>query len=75
MATMTIKYDNRNKTVKKLLDSLIYSGAIQPIDEKSKRVAEFKSALRETQIIAKDIAANGTKEYKTLDDLLDEDHS
>ncbi|MDR1114807.1 MAG: hypothetical protein LBL33_01380 [Tannerella sp.] len=73
MATMTIKYDNRNKIIKNLLDSLIYSGAIHPIDEKDKQIAKFRSALRETQAIANDIATKGTKGYKTLDDLLDED--
>ncbi|MDR0699400.1 MAG: hypothetical protein LBG28_09340 [Tannerella sp.] len=59
--------------MKNLPEGLIYSGATQPIDEKSKRVARFKSTLRETQIIAKDITAKGTIEYKTLDDLLDEE--
>jgi hypothetical protein len=73
MATMTIKYDNRNKTVKNLLTGLIDSGIIHPADAKEERIAEFKSALREAKEMAKDIAENGTKGYKTLDDLLDED--
>jgi hypothetical protein len=73
MATMTIKYDNRNKIVKNLLDSLIYSGAIYPIDEKDRQKAKFRSALREAQAIADDITVKGTNGYKTLDNLLDED--
>jgi hypothetical protein len=73
MATMTIKYDNRNKTVTNLLNGLIYSGIIEPVDAKEKRIAEFESALREAREMAKDIAINGTKGYKTLDELLEED--
>jgi hypothetical protein len=68
-----IKYDNRNKIVKNSLNSLIYSGVIHPIDEKDRQKAKFRSALREAQAIADDITVKGTKGYKTLDDLLDED--
>jgi hypothetical protein len=69
MATMTIKYDSRNKTVKNLLDGLIHSGIIHPTDAKETRIAEFKSALREAKEMAENIAA-GTKDYETMDDFL-----
>jgi hypothetical protein len=70
MATMTIKYDNRNKTVTNLLNGLIYSGIIQPVDAKEKRIAEFESALREAREMAKDIAKNGIDGYQTMDEFL-----
>ncbi|GHT01169.1 hypothetical protein AGMMS49525_01190 [Bacteroidia bacterium] len=40
---------------------------------KDKHIAEFKEAIRETEAMAKDIRLNGTKGYKTLDELLAED--
>ncbi len=77
MTTMTIQYDNRNRTVTKLLNGLLHSGIIwveQPkMTAKEKHIENFKSALRETEAMAKDIAINGIAGYKTLDDLLNEE--
>jgi len=37
------------------------------------RISAFKTALQETKSMSADIIQNGTKGYKTLDDLLNED--
>ncbi|GHV22741.1 hypothetical protein FACS189428_5250 [Clostridia bacterium] len=40
---------------------------------REKHIAEFKEAIRQTEEMVKDIRLNGTKGYKTLDELLAED--
>jgi hypothetical protein len=45
---------------------------IKPGTAKEKRIAEFKQALKETKEMAENIAA-GNKNYKTLDELLNEE--
>jgi hypothetical protein len=40
---------------------------------REKHIAKFKEAIRETEAMVKDIRINGTKGYKTLDELLAED--
>lgn len=69
---MVIEYDERNKTVKRVLESLISGGLIQRknTSAKDKRIAEFKQALRESREIAADIAENGIEGYQTMDDFL-----
>ena len=75
MTTMTIQYDNRNRTVTKLLNGLLHSGIIwveQPkMTAKEKHIEDFKSALRETEAMAKDIAINGIAGYETMDEFLE----
>ncbi|GHT65970.1 hypothetical protein FACS189452_01040 [Bacteroidia bacterium] len=49
----------------------------KPISRKptarERHIAEFKEAIRQTEVMVKDIRQNGTKGYKTLDELLSED--
>ncbi|MDR0792412.1 MAG: hypothetical protein LBE82_03825 [Chitinophagaceae bacterium] len=71
MATMTIEYNEKDKYAKKVLTGLIGSGIIRRKNEvENKKISSFKTALSETKTMAKDIAQNGIKGYKTLDDLL-----
>jgi hypothetical protein len=37
---------------------------------KEKHIAEFKEAIRQTEVMAKDIRANGTEGYQTMDEFL-----
>ncbi|GHV61080.1 hypothetical protein FACS1894195_1040 [Bacteroidia bacterium] len=50
---------------------------VKPISRKptarERHIAEFKEAIQQTEVMVKDIQQNGTKGYKTLDDLLAED--
>ncbi|MDR1340440.1 MAG: hypothetical protein LBK58_10370 [Prevotellaceae bacterium] len=45
---------------------------MKPVTAKEKHIAEFKQALKETKEIAENIVA-GNKNYKTLDELLNEE--
>jgi hypothetical protein len=73
MTEMIIEYDEKNKTVKQVLDAMLSSGVIRrKKTAKEKRIAEFKQALKEAKEIEKNIAA-GIKNYKTLDELLNEE--
>jgi hypothetical protein len=45
---------------------------IKPVTAKEKRIAEFKHALKETKEMAENIVAVN-KNYKTLDELLNEE--
>jgi hypothetical protein len=73
MTEMVIEYDEKNKTVKQVLDAMISSGVIRrKKTAKEKRIEEFKQALRETKEMVENIAA-GNNNYKTLDELLNEE--
>jgi glutaredoxin 2 len=72
MTELIIEYDEKNKTVKQVLDAMISSGVIRKKrTAKEKRIAEFKQALKETKEIVENITS-GVKDYKTLDELLNE---
>ena len=74
MATMTIEYNEKNKYARQVLTGLIGSGLIRRKDGvRNPRIAAFKTALQETQMISADIVRNGINGYRTLDDLLNED--
>jgi hypothetical protein len=74
MTTMTIEYNENDRYARQLLTGLIGSGIIRRKNEmRNSRVAAFKTALRETQMMSADIMQNGINGYKTLDDLLNED--
>jgi len=74
MATMTIEYNEKDRYARQVLTGLIGSGLIRRKERmKSPRVAAFKTALQETKMMSADIMQNGINNYKTLDDLLNED--
>jgi hypothetical protein len=71
MATMTIEYNEKNKSVMQVLTGLIGAGIIHRKNET--KIFEFKAALHEVKIMSADISLNGIGGYKTLDDLLSEE--
>jgi hypothetical protein len=74
MKTMIIEYNENNRYARQVLTGLIGSGIIRRKNAtRSPRISAFKAALQETITMSADIAQNGTKRYKTLDDLLNED--
>ena len=74
MATMTIEYNEKDKYARQVLTGLIGAGLIRRKDRiKNSRIAAFKMALQETQMMSASIVQNGINGYKTLDDLLNED--
>jgi hypothetical protein len=74
MATMTIEYNERDKYAKQVLSGLIGAGIIRRTNKvRNPKISAFKTALEETKTMSEDIFQNGTKGYKTLDDLLNED--
>jgi hypothetical protein len=69
----------KNNIGKKKMDDLLHflksrniEAEIKPVTVKEKRIAAFKQALKETKEMAENIAA-GNKNYKTLDELLNEE--
>jgi hypothetical protein len=73
MQTMVIEYNERNLAAKKILDGLLSAGMIRVKKSAGeKRIEEIKKAILETEAMVADIRKNGTKGYKTLDELLSE---
>jgi hypothetical protein len=71
MTEMIIEYDEKNKTIKQVLDAMISSGVIRKKrTAKEKRIAEFKQALKETKEMVENIAA-GNDNYETMDEFLE----
>ena len=75
MVTMTIEYNERDKYAKQVLSGLIGAGIIRRTTNRVRnpKISAFKTALQETKTMSADILQKGTKGYKTLDDLLNED--
>jgi hypothetical protein len=69
----------KNDIGKKKMDDLLFflksrktEVEIKPVTAKEKRIAEFKHALKETQEMTENIVG-GNKNYKTLNELLNEE--
>jgi hypothetical protein len=71
MKELIIEYDEKNKTVNKLLDAMISSGVShKKRTAKEKRIAELKQSLKEAKEMAENIAA-GNDHYETMDEFLE----
>lgn len=72
MTTLTISYNEKNRTAEEVLIGLIKSGAItvKGIDENFER--KIKKAIREAENIAADIEQNSSKKLRTMDDVINE---
>jgi hypothetical protein len=74
MTTVLVEYDEKKKSSRQVIEGLIGAGVLvlKDLNEFSEKLM-LKNALKETVLIAKDIKEHGIGDYKTLDDLLDED--
>lgn len=56
------------------MDTKANPAVVRPkLTAREKHIAEFKEAIRETEAMVADIRKNGTKGYKTLEQMLAED--
>jgi uncharacterized damage-inducible protein DinB len=71
MKTMIIEYNERNASVKHILDGLVSSKRIRiKKSSKEQHLEELEEAVRQTETMMTDIRRNATEGYQTMDEFL-----
>ena len=70
MATVTLKYDAHNSTVRRLLDGLVSSGLFQVQSEEEKEREEIRDNMYIVSKMIADIRTEGSANYQNMDSFL-----
>ncbi len=70
MATLTLEYDARNSTVRRLVRGLLSSGLFRVRSEEEKERVEIQENMRTASKMVDDIRANGSSNYQNMDSFL-----
>ena len=70
MATMTLEYDARNSTVRKLLEGLLSSGLFREQSEHEKEREAIQKNMRTANKMIADIRTGGSAKYQNMDSFL-----
>ena len=70
MATLTLEYDARNSTVRRLVEGLLSSGLFWVQSEQEKERAEIQKNMRTARKMIEDIRMNGSSNYQNMDSFL-----
>jgi roadblock/LC7 domain-containing protein len=70
MATLTLEYDARNSTVRRLVEGLLSSGLFRVKSEQEKERIEIQKNMRTANKMIKDIRINGSSKYQNMDSFL-----
>jgi hypothetical protein len=70
MATLTLEYDARNSTVRRLIEGLLASGLFRIQSEEEKERIEIQENMRIAGKMIKDISLNGSSKYQNMDSFL-----
>ena len=70
MATLTLEYDARNSTVRRLIEGLLSSGLFRVQSEQEKERAEIQKNMRTASKMIEDIRMNGSSKYQNMDSFL-----
>jgi len=70
MATITLKYDARNSTVRQLLEGLVSSGLFQVQSEYEKERKAIHENMRTANKMIADIRTGGSANYQNMDSFL-----
>ena len=70
MATLTLEYDARNSTVRRLVEGLLSSGLFRVQSEQEKECIEIQKNMRTASKMIDDIRINGSSKYQNMDSFL-----
>ena len=70
MATLTLEYDARNDTVRRLVGGLLSSGLFRVQSEQEKERAEIQKNMRTASKMIEDIRINGSSKYQNMGSFL-----
>ena len=70
MATLTLEYDARNSTVRRLIEGLLSSGLFSVQSEQEKERIEIQKNMRTASKMIEDIRINGSSKYQNMDSFL-----
>jgi len=70
MATLTLEYDARNSTVRRLIDELLSSGLFRVQSEEEKERAEIHENMHTVSKMIDDIRVNGSSNYQDMDSFI-----
>jgi hypothetical protein len=70
MATLTLEYDARNSTVRRLVEGLLSSGLFRVQSKQEKECAEIQENMRTVSKMIDDIRVNGSSSYENMDSFL-----
>lgn len=72
MAKITLSYDSRNTSVRKILQVLLDSGLVKEERSETKAEKAFRRSFKEAMEIKQKLISGNTEGLSSLDDLLNE---
>ncbi|MDR2148404.1 MAG: hypothetical protein LBE91_18330 [Tannerella sp.] len=70
MATLTLEYNARNSTVRRLIEGLLSSGLFKVQSDIEKEQSEIGKNMKTVNKMIADIQANGSAKYENMDEFL-----
>ena len=70
MATLTLEYDARNSTVRRLIEGLLSSSLFRVKSEQEKERTEIQKNMHTASKMIEDIRMNGSSKYQNMDSFL-----
>ena len=70
MATLTLEYDARNGTVRRLVEGLLSSGLFRVKSEHEKERIDIQKNMRTASKMIEDIRINGSSKYQNMESFL-----